>query len=185
MLRMWASGGSILPAHKPHKWVSSGCASTAEIRATLSHLRLSGINSLYQKKRGNRPFDPKWYELLDHKSIWQIAKVLKQGTAYELWYNGGSQVIHAQSPTQHWSVQGDFAALKAVRHLEDAHAVKGGVGFIALRAYRLVIERYLPNEVQSFQQKYLSDWRKPFRSEVKVQYEFSGLTAETSSEMGG
>ncbi len=28
MLRMWASGGSVLPAHHRRKWVSSGCAPT-------------------------------------------------------------------------------------------------------------------------------------------------------------
>jgi len=29
MLRMWASGGSVLLAHYRQKWVSSGCAPTA------------------------------------------------------------------------------------------------------------------------------------------------------------
>ncbi|UUS15059.1 hypothetical protein NMB32_03535 [Stenotrophomonas sp. CD2] len=33
MLRMWASGGSVLPAHHRRKWVSSGCAPTAEALA--------------------------------------------------------------------------------------------------------------------------------------------------------
>lgn len=99
---------------------------------------------------------------------------MKEGAAYDLWYGGGSQVVHAQSPTQHWSVLGDVAALKAIRHLEDAHSVKDGVAQVALHAYRLVVRKYLPDDFPALQQKYLADWQKPFRSSVKVQYEYRG-----------
>lgn len=114
--------------------------------AVAARAGLASIDALYLKKRGNKAFDPHWYELLGHRSIRQLAKALKEGPAYDLWYGGGSQVVHAQSPTQHWSVLGDVAALKAIRHLEDAHSVKDGVAQVALHAYRLVVRKYLPDD---------------------------------------
>ena len=161
---------------------TSGIEHVAHIQSVLAEQGLSTINALYQKRRGNKSFDPHWYELLGHKSIRQIAKALKQGPAYDLWYGGGSQVVHAQSPTQHWSVLGDVAALKAIRHLEEAHSVKDGAAQVALRSYRLVIKRYLPNEFPSLQQKYLTDWQKPFRKSLQVRYKYEqqGLRPPTN-----
>lgn len=153
---------------------TTGVEHVAHIQSVLAQPGLARIDATYQKKRGNKAFDPYWYELLGHKTIRQLAKALKEGPSYDLWYGGGSQVVHAQSPTQHWSVQGDVAALKAIRHLEDAHSVKNGVAQVALHAYRLVVRKYLPDDFPALQQKYLADWRKPFRSSVKIQYEYQG-----------
>lgn len=153
---------------------ASGVDHVAHIQSVLAQPGLATIDAAYQKKRGNKSFDPNWYELLGHKSIRQIAKALKEEAAYDLWYGRGSQVVHAQSPTQHWSVLGDVAALKAIRHLEDGHSVKDGVAQVALHAYRLVVRKYLPDDFPALQQKYLADWQKPFRSSVKVQYEYRG-----------
>ncbi|GAB3046739.1 hypothetical protein [Stenotrophomonas tumulicola] len=52
---------------------------------------------------------------------------------------------------------------------------------VALHAYRLVVRKYLPDDFPALQQKYLADWQKPFRSNVKVQYEYQGQQGPSQS----
>lgn len=152
---------------------ATGTEHLEHLRQVLSEPSLADIDTRYQKVRGNRVHDPHWYELLGHKSVRQIAKSLKLGPQYDLWYTTGSQVVHAQSPTQQWSVLGDVAALKSMRHLEDAGHVKDGVVHMALRAYRLVIQRYLPHEFPTLREKYLADWRMHFHRRIVIRYEYA------------
>jgi hypothetical protein len=146
----------------------------AELEKLLAVPSLAGINALYDRKRRNKPFDPDWYQLLNFNSVRAIAKAVDQLAPYELFYNAGSRVVHARSPTHQWRVvASDHMALKAIRHLEDAHEIKGGVAYVGMRAYRLIIQRYLPHTYDAFKQKYLDDWRTPYLDQTRVRYEYA------------
>lgn len=67
---------------------------------------------------------------------------------------------------------------EAIRHLEDAHEVKEGVSRVALRLYRLVVDRYLPHELPALRQKYLDDWRTSNLERTRVHYHYAGPLAD-------
>jgi hypothetical protein len=131
----------------------------------------SQIDAEYEaKKRKGTSHDPAWYQCLGFQTVHAIAKKFDHVASYDLWYNQGSKIMHAESFSQQISVLKSGGFLKPLRHLELASELCSSLSQTAIRAYRLILEHYRPVDIPAFVEKYKQDWRRPFHSNKQIAY---------------
>lgn len=162
--------GEALEATKA-KLAGSAAQQVADAQQFLANEPWSSVNESIEREKGNRPFDPPWYAPFGPKSVRQLSNAVGRLHEYEIFYSGSSEKMHGSDYKSHIEVHGGKINMEPIRHL---CGIGSGVNFavsVALHAYRKVLERYRPRQLEEFRQRYLRDWRDPFLSVKDVSYE--------------
>lgn len=115
------------------------------------------------KKKGGR-FDPNWYEVLGTTSVRNLAEKAGLLAQYQVYYDKFSKFVHASEWRTHARVQAGELHLTPIRSNEGADHVLMAVSLAAFGAFRSILSKYRPDEIDSFNRIYSSRWRSPFLS---------------------
>lgn len=119
----------------------------------------TGHNRKGKPKQG-RKAEPKWYQPLGLKSIRDIAVEVGRLHEYDIYYSQCSNVTHASSYRNHVRLGAGRVHFQPIRDLGDISIVFLCTTVSALKTYRSVINRYLPQESEVFLRRYTEEWRE-------------------------
>jgi Family of unknown function (DUF5677) len=144
----------------------------AEVNRILSQPSFAPMDKEFDDARGKKKYDPDWIQLCGAKSIRQVAEQVGRLPEYEFFYSKGSQVTHTASYKDHVRFAGRQVQFKPIRNLEGIDLLLNFVVSIAIRAFQNTLRFYRPGELEAFSRKYVEDWRQPFLSVKKVNYNY-------------
>lgn len=128
------------------------------------------VNQEFDRLRGSRRFDVPWYRPNGPNSVSDMAERLGYGAEYEVFYSQYSQIMHASAQLNNVKLGKKGVVFEPIRKLDRLRPLLNvGLGF-AIKAYRTVLNRYRPEELQNFTRKYITDWQKEFLSITSVTY---------------
>ena len=139
----------------------------AAISAILTNSNNKSINDAFDKLK-RRPFDVPWYRPGGPCSIANMARKLKLDAEYYFFYSEFSDICHAGAFSKHVKVVGKVVIFEPIRSPEGFRTLVNVVATLALRIFRLVITKYFPEDVESFNRNYITQWRTRFLSVPEV-----------------
>lgn len=147
----------------------------AEISGILTNANNNAINAAFDGMK-KRHFDVAWYRPSGPSSIGDMAKRLNLDAEYDFFYSEFSDISHAGAFEKHIKFDGGAVVFEPIRSPERIRAVVNIVSTLALNVYRLVIDKYVPEEMDTFNKNYITRWRNRFLSvpEVVVKDKGSG-----------
>lgn len=137
-----------------------------DLTKILTNKNNKSINDQFDKKK--KYFDVHWYELTGVKSIGDMAGKLSLKTEYDWFYSQFSDIAHASAFDKHIKFNGNAVIFEPLRSPEGIDTVVNVIASLAFRVYRLIIKKYFPKDLQSFNQSYTTQWRDRFLSVPKV-----------------
>jgi hypothetical protein len=149
---------------------SDGKAHLAQVNALLVRPEFQCIDAEFTRRRGKRDYDPAWHQVLGFKSLRQVADDVSRLSEYQMMYGRGSEAMHSGLYKDHIRFHKGGFKLLPLRHLRDANSVLRFAMMLAVRTYRLILERYRPDELEAFGRRYEERWRQPFWSVPEVEY---------------
>lgn len=143
-----------------------------EVNRILGQPELKPVDDLFEKLKINdkRHLEPAWYKPLKVHSARQIAKCVGRLPEYDLFYAIGSEVTHSASYKYHIRFGKNKIHLKQIRYLEHIHSLLNFTIANILKTYRIIITKYIPDELKDFWIQYSKQWREPFLSIKRVNY---------------
>lgn len=136
-----------------------------KINNILAQPELAGIEKSFEncvkKKRGR---NVQWYQPLGVDSIAQIASALSRKHEYDIFYSKGSNVVHSGSHFDHIAFLESGLRFKGIRSVDGCKEFIMQIAHIAMRSYRAVNQRYIPENEQELGRLWLERWRTPFFS---------------------
>jgi hypothetical protein len=147
-----------------------------EVNRILSQSNFKQIDSEFELlKKGDRT-EPAWYiPLLGKQSgrgLRAIAQEVGRVAEYVFFYEQTSRVTHASSYKDHIKFRQNTFLFEPIRWLNGIDTLIRFTGSIALHTYRTIIEKYSPNEMANFHQRYVTEWRQPFLNIPSIEYMF-------------
>lgn len=150
-----------------------------EIKRLESHLNSPSyrtLNARFEKRRGKRPYDGDWYEIMFRKkrkiSFYEICRRVRRQAQYRFIYEIGSEAMHSSRSNAHIRILNrEQIGILPLRELTEFGFVYQVFMPLALQTYQRVLQEYRPDEVPLFAQKYANDWRKLMLTEIKVSYQ--------------
>ena len=97
-----------------------------------------------------------------------MTKQLKLESEYYFFYSQFSNITHTGAFEKHVKFDGKAFVFEPIRSPEGIDILVNVVATLALRMFSLVIEKYFPQDLQSFKQSYTNHWRTRFMSIPKV-----------------
>lgn len=151
------------------QWATTFSATEAtnyveRVSAILAQEALAGIANSFDEYAKKRRGNVQWYQPLGAPSIAKIASDVGRAHEYAIFYSKGSNVIHSGSHFDHIEFLRSGLRLKKLRSLHGSNELIMQITNLAMRTYRVVIERYIPSHKQEFGRLWLERWREPFRS---------------------
>ena len=139
----------------------------ADLTTVLTNANNKAINDQFDTMK-TRAFDVAWYKPTGVQSIGDIAKKLSLESEYAFFYSQFSDVTHAGAFEKHIKFDGKAVIFEPIRSPEVIDTVVNVVATLAFRVFRLIISKYFPSELQTFNQNYITQWRNRFLSVPKV-----------------
>jgi len=139
----------------------------AEITAILTNARNKAINDDFDRLK-KRHFDVAWYTPAGPYSIGDMAKRLKLEAEYDFFYSHFSDITHAGAFDKHVKFDGKAVVFEPIRSPEGIRTVVNVVATLAFRIFRLIIKKYFAQDMQSFNETYVTKWRTRFLSVPEV-----------------
>jgi len=141
------------------------------INEILAMPEFSAIDAKFQSNYASRNFDKPWYEVYgppsDKISIRKIADTIGKLKEYNYIYSSFSAVTHGGDIFKNVTF-GDNLCINPVRDSQDVPKVRLSAASLAFRVYRMVLEQYLPSEMDEFNKKYANEWRERFLKEYSI-----------------
>jgi len=141
-----------------------------EINKILGLPDFKEIDEEFEQRKGKRKNDLQWYELVGAQSIRQIANAVGRIAEYETFYAKGSKISHSASFKDHIRFGKDIVTFKTIHHLEGIDMVFSFIFGVAFQSFQNILRHYRPDELPRFSDKYVKEWRKPYRSIKSVEY---------------
>lgn len=135
----------------------------ADISAILTNTNNKPINDAFDKIK-KRHFDVSWYKPGGPSSIADMAERLRLDAEYDLFYSQFSDISHAGAFEKHVKFDGKAVVFEPIRSPEGIRTTVTVVATLAFRVFRLIITKYFPQEIQSFSESYITQWRTRFLS---------------------
>jgi hypothetical protein len=136
----------------------------------LSQAPYHEINQEFERLEGSRKFDVPWYKPGGPNSVADMAERVGYGAEYEVFYSQYSQIMHASAQLDNVKFMDDSITFEPIRKLDRLRPLLNvGIGF-SIRAYKTVLKKYRPQEIENFSRKYAKDWRDAFLSIKGVSY---------------
>lgn len=133
----------------------------ADISAILTNPSNNTINTTFDKLK-KRHFDVAWYRPNGPSSIGDMARKLNLGAEYDFFYSQFSEISHAGAFEKHVKFDGKAIVFEPLRSPEGIRTVVNVVATLAFRIFLLMNAKYFPQDMQSFAQSYVDDWRTRF-----------------------
>lgn len=133
----------------------------ADISAILTNPNNNTINTAFDKLK-KRHFDVAWYRPSGPSSIGDMARKLNLDAEYDFFYSQFSDISHAGAFEKHVKFDGKAVVFEPLRSPEGIRTVVNVVATLAFRIFLLMIAKYFPQDMQSFTQSYVDDWRTRF-----------------------
>lgn len=141
-----------------------------EINKILSSEKYCEINGEFDRLKGTRRNDVPWYQPWGPNSISDLAERLGQGGEYVIFYSNLSNITHSHSIDQMIKYKDDMVIFENIRNLESIDTVISITSSFCYRAFRLILEKYTPSELENFSRKYVEEWRERSLNIPKVEY---------------
>lgn len=155
---------------EPQKVAKLRQAATEELEAVTKQLEQDvyrEINAEFERLKGKRP----WYAAFSGPTNFrELAQRLNVLGEYDFIYTNLSEAVHSASFRQQVTIKNKKAYFEPIRHLQGVDHIIRVVLSVAFRAYGRVLEKYRPDEVQNFAQKYVTAWQSRFLGLKSVQY---------------
>ncbi|WP_191629127.1 DUF5677 domain-containing protein [Pandoraea terrae] len=141
------------------------------VNAILAQPELAGIQESFEKytKKYRRP--AQWYQPMGFKSIADIASALSRKYEYIIFYSKGSNVVHSGSHFDHIAFSKSNVRFKGIRSVDNCKESIMHLVQIAMRSYRAVNQRYIPEDEQALGRLWIERWRAPFFSMPDFEFE--------------
>jgi len=139
----------------------------ADISGILTNSNNKSINAVFDKLKKRR-FDVAWYRPGGPCSIGDIARKLQLDAEYYFFYSQFSDISHAGAFEKHVKFDGKAVVFEPIRSPEGIRTVVNVVATLAFRVFRLIISKYFPQDMQSFNQSYITQWRTRFLSVPEI-----------------
>jgi hypothetical protein len=144
----------------------------------LSNALYHEINQEFDRLKGNRKYDVPWYKPAGPNSMADMAERVGYGAEYEVFYSQYSQIIHASSQLDNVKFANNSIIFEPIRKLDHLRPILNvGIGF-SIRAFKTVLSKYRPQEIENFSRKYTKDWRNAFLSIKGVTYNVNHQTLD-------
>ncbi len=143
----------------------------AEVEAHLNGEGFCRINAEFDRLKDDRPFDPSWHRVAGARSLREVAQDTGRLAEYTIFYSLYSQVTHSGSYKDHLEVRDGSGLLHPIRGLHQiSEALENSFTF-TFRTYRVLLTRYRPDELPTYNRLYIREWRERYRAipEVTVQ----------------
>jgi len=153
-----------------------------EISSILTNTNNNAINDEFDKLK-KRHFDVAWYTPAGPSSIGDMARKLGLEVEYDLFYSQFSDISHAGAFERHVKFDGHATVFEPIRSPEGIRPLVNIVATLAFRILRLMIAKYFPQDMKSFDETYVKEWRSRFLSvpEVIVEDPQLGHAGESAS----
>lgn len=136
------------------------------------------INQEFDRLKGDRKYDVPWYKPAGPSSIADMAERVGYGAEYEVFYSQYSQIMHASSQLDNVKFANGSITFEPIRKLDRLRPILNvGIGF-SIKAFKTVLNKYRPQEIQNFSEKYAKDWRDAFLSIKDVTYNVNHQTLD-------
>jgi Family of unknown function (DUF5677) len=132
-------------------------------------------NARFEKRRGKKLYDLAWYDVLFTRkrnvSFYEICRRVRRLAEYRFIYEIGSEVMHSSRSDVHLQIldRGQFTP-RPLRDLTEFGFVCRMLMTLVVYTYRRILQEYRPDEMPRFAQKYVENWRKAMRTQIKVTY---------------
>lgn len=134
----------------------------SDISRFLSSAINKEVNDAFDKLK--KRYDVAWYRPCGPSSIRQVADAVKLEAEYDFFYSHFSDISHAGAFDKHVKICPQGIVFEPIRSPEGIRTLVNIVATLAFRTYRLIIKKYFPQEVQSFNFSYVTKWRARFQS---------------------
>jgi hypothetical protein len=146
---------------------AEGKKQDTELTSVLTNANNKPINDQFDLMK-SRAFDVPWYKPTGAQSIGDIAKKLSLESEYACFYSQFSDITHVGAFDKHIKFDDGAVIFEPIRSPEGIDTVVNVVATLAFRVFRLIINKYFPAELQTFNQSYIEQWRIRFLSVPKV-----------------
>lgn len=144
----------------------------------LSKAPYYAINQEFDRLKGDRKHDFPWYKPSGPNSIADMAERFGYGAEYEVFYSQYSQIMHASSQLDNVKFANGSITFEPIRKLDRLRPILNvGIG-ISIKAFKTVLNKYRPQEIENFSKKYAKDWRDAFLSIKDVTYKVNHETLD-------
>jgi len=136
-------------------------------------------NKRFDVRRGGKPYDADWYQVLfaKRRSLRFLAGRVKRAPEYRIVYELGSETMHGSKSDSHVRIlEGRKLGLRSLRELTEFPFVVQMLMGNAIHAYAAVLDEYRPAERENFSKKYVEAWRSVFMTRLTVSYEYMEAT---------
>lgn len=138
----------------------------ANITKILTNQNNKLINESFDKLK--KKHDVAWYRPDGPNSIADMAMRLNLGSEYEFFYTQFSDITHVGAFDRHIKFDGNAVIFEPIRNPENIDRLVTVVATLAFRVFRLIITKYLVDELTTFNSTYITQWRERFLSVPKV-----------------
>ena len=150
---------------------------TGEVQRTdalLARPPFDAINAKFEASYIKRGYDQPWYEVyaapaIPKLSIRKISKDLGRIKEYSYIYSPFSDVTHGSDMWKSISVGDQNLQMNPVREPQGIPSVVQLAATLCLRIFPMVIQEYRSGEEESFNRKYLQEWRTRFFKEYHIE----------------
>ncbi|OGV50644.1 MAG: hypothetical protein A2X49_14100 [Lentisphaerae bacterium GWF2_52_8] len=141
------------------------------------------INDMFDKLKGKKEYDPYWYKLSGIASIQDLAKKLNHAGQYNVFYAGQSKKVHSNDMRSNVLLNEGVVSFKPIRNLNDIHTVLNNSFSIWMEIMKMLIQKYIPDQMIEFNKTYIENWRGRFMNIPRYEENFvQTISAETKPE---
>jgi hypothetical protein len=137
----------------------------------LASPEFSGIDLKFQNHYVKYHFDKQWYEVYGlptvKLSIRKIADAIGKVKEYNYIYTSFSAVTHGGDIFKN-VVFGNNISPNPIREPQDIPKLANAAMSFAFRVYRMILEQYIPAEIDEFNKKYVNEWRARYLKQYSV-----------------
>lgn len=141
-----------------------------EIKRLLNSPAYKVINDSFDRLRGNKKYDVKWFVPSGPSSIKDKANRLGLSAEYALFYRDFSKVTHGLGIERHVKITQGKIIIEPIRKIDQMRPLCRFTVAIALIAYRTILQKYRAEELPRFGRKYVEEWRQRFQDIPDVSY---------------
>jgi hypothetical protein len=150
-------------------------AEAVRLRNHLAAPENAAWSKRFDQRRGKRPYDPEWYQVLFEKkrSLLYLARLVHRLPEYRVIYELGSEVMHSSRSDAHVRILPDRKlGIRSLRELVDLPTIAQMLMTTGLHTFRRVLDEYRPDEGPAFGRKYVDTWRKALLTRITVKYQY-------------
>ena len=131
----------------------------------LSDPEYSTINAAFESNYQRNNYDKQWYEVYGISSIRKIAEDIGKLKEYRHFYSSLSEISHGGSIWKNLTL-GKEKFVNPIREPEKIPALANFASSYSFMIFRIILEQYLPKEIDNFNNKYVKEWRTRFLHSV-------------------